>query len=36
MILRLRLLEGVNVEDAYEKFKVNVCERFKVEIQKMI
>lgn len=36
MILRLRLLEGVNFKEAYNKFGINVCEKFKKEIDKMI
>lgn len=36
MILRLRLLEGVDVEEAYKKFGVNVLEKFKNEISKMV
>lgn len=36
MILRLRLLEGVNVEETYEKFDVDVCEKFEKEINKMV
>jgi len=35
MILKLRLLEGVCIEEAYEKFGVNVCEKFKSKIEKM-
>lgn len=35
MILKLRLLEGVNVQGAFEKFGINICEKFKKEIEKM-
>lgn len=35
MILRLRLLEGVDVKKAYEKFGVNVLEKFEKEIERM-
>lgn len=35
MILRLRLLEGVDVQKAYQKFKINVLEKFEKEINSM-
>lgn len=36
MILRLRLLDGVSVSDAYDRFKVNVLEVFQREIDKLV
>lgn len=35
IILKLRLIEGINIEIANKKFGVNILERFKEEIQKM-
>ena len=36
MILRLRLLKGVNVKEVFNKFGINVCDKFKKEIEKMV
>ena len=36
MILRLRLIEGVCIEEAHEKFGVNICEKFEENIKNMI
>ena len=36
MILRLRLLEGVIFKEAYNKFGIDICEKFKKEIKKMV
>lgn len=36
MILKLRLLEGIFKDEAYEKFKIDVFEKFKEQIKKMI
>ena len=35
MILRLRLLEGVNVQEAYERFGVDVSKKFVKEIERL-
>ena len=35
MILKLRLLEGVNCREFYEKFNVDILEKFKNEIKKL-
>lgn len=35
MILRLRVLEGVSVQKAFEKFGIDICQKFKEEISKM-
>ena len=35
MILRLRLLEGVNAQEFFEKFGIDVCEKFEKEIKRM-
>ena len=35
MILRLRLLEGVNIEDVHEKFGVDIYKKFEKEIKKL-
>ena len=35
MILRLRLLDGVSINDAKEKFKIDILNRFNTEINKM-
>ena len=36
MILKLRLLEGVNIAEAYEKFGVDVYKKFEKEIKKLV
>jgi len=36
MILKLRLLDGVNVQEAYKKFGINVLEKFEKEIKRML
>ena len=36
MILRLRLLKGIDVARAYEKFGIDMCEKFKKEINTMV
>ncbi len=36
MILKLRLIEGISVNEAKERFRVNILETFKKEISKMV
>ena len=35
IILKLRLIDGINIEEMNEKFNINVCEKYKEQIEKM-
>lgn len=35
IILKLRLINGINIEEMNEKFNINVCEKYKEQIEKM-
>ena len=35
IILKLRLIDGINIEEMNKKFNINVCEKYKEQIEKM-
>ena len=36
IILKLRLIEGINIEEINEKFNINACEKYKEQIEKLM